>query len=70
MKMSDGEKMIFAAHLAHMLKNSRSCTVEDCINSSAAAVTLVRRANHEKLTDEAKDVVLQVLLDFPKEKDC
>ena len=70
MKMSNGEKMIFAAHFSYMLKNARSCTVEDCINSATNAVILFRGADvANKLTEEAKDMWITMTIDVT-EKDC
>jgi hypothetical protein len=64
MKMSSGEKMIFAATYSNVLKNSRNCSIEDCINNAAAAVILFRGADvPNKLTDEAKDMWLRMSVD-------
>jgi len=70
MKMSSGEKMIFATTYTYMLKSCRNCTVEDCINSAAAAVVLFRQANTDsKLTDAAHDMCINMGSD-KKEEDC
>jgi len=64
MTMSNGEKMIFAATYSNVLKNSKNCTVEDCINNAAAAVILFRGADvADKLTDETKDMWLAMTID-------
>lgn len=77
MKMSNGEKMIFAAHFSYMLKNGRSCTLEDCINNAAEAVVLLRSAKislgaatfAKVLSEEAKGMLLEILSD-KQEEDC
>jgi hypothetical protein len=72
MKMSSGEKMIFAAHFSYMLKNSRSCTVADCINDAAAAVKLFRESDTTKLSEAAQGMWLKMCVDDLRvtEKDC
>ena len=60
-KMSDGEKMIFAATYALTLKSCKNCTVEDCVNNSSAAVTLMRGIDPSKLIGETKDMWAQML---------
>jgi hypothetical protein len=71
MKMSNGEKMIFAATYSNVLKSSKNCTVEDCINNASAAVKLFRGADvPNKLTEEAKDMWLAMTIDVvSKEED-
>ena len=69
MKMSNGEKMIFAACYADMRKNSRSCTVEDCISDATSAVILFRGASMDTKGEEARNMWRAMKSDN-QEKDC
>ena len=69
MKMSNGEKMIFAAHFSYMLKNGRSCTVEDCISDATYAVILFRGADMNRKGEEARNMWRAVKSDN-REEDC
>ena len=72
MKMSNGEKWIFATAFSGMQSARSNCTVEDRINTAASAVTLFREADMAKLTGAAKAMWLEMSVDdVPiREKDC
>lgn len=66
--------MIFAAHFSYMLKNARSCTVEDCIDAAASAVKLFRESDMTKLSEAAQGMWFEMCVDnlphVVTEKDC